>query len=401
MARIRVDLADIETIRTLLYRQAQTMQNVSNTIGRANSGLDMKVAAAADISRAVSNLQRRTANEERLLEGLAGALTRVTDDFIRTDQRISRKAKDVQYLLDHAGMDANGGGRIPTPLATHFLQRLSELFGIDLDGYSTTASVMMTIDGLIEKHKNEGYSEKWARVLKVLGKCGAIGGFASALGGLAIGTVEGDVKRTVKAVPDIMKWAGSTGAKIVDKNLIDIWGTNTVDAIGFRENIAKQLDDYVFNSSHNIVNKTAAAKTAHNLGAIAKWGGVAISGACNFVENVDEYGGDLSNYKVYAETLGETAIDVGLGVLVTAGVGALAGATAPVWAVGAVSAGIIMLADDLNVTEIVSDAAITVVETVGETIGDLGKAAANAIGDAVNATADFASAGWKKLTSIF
>ena len=240
---------------------------------------------------------------------------------------------------------------------------------------------------------------KWGNLISILGQFGTVGGLASSLFSVA------DNKENVgKSVSKIVDSGAKTLGRIADGKKIDIWGTSTVDAIGFRENLAKSLDGYKINSSYNSNNMSVAAKNAHNVSAVAKWSGIAISGMLNLVDNMEEYEYDLSNPRIYAETVGETAADFALGLFVGAGVATLAGAAAPVWAVGVVGAGVTMglnwVSEQLtgkDVSELVSDTALYVVEATGTVV----KKAVEGVGDAIKATADCISAGWKKITSLF
>lgn len=239
----------------------------------------------------------------------------------------------------------------------------------------------------------------WKPILSIIGQFGIMGGTMDALFSAA-----NDPKAIGKSVTKLVGNGAKVASKISDGKLIDIWGTSTVDAIGFSENLAVKLDGYIINNPYNSSNMSVAAKNAANVGAVAKWCGVAVSGMLNFAENVEEYNADFSNPRLYAETLGETAVDVGLGIFVGAAVAALAGASAPVWAVGVVSTGVVLGLDwvsekifEEGFSELVSDVVWDATEAVGSAVQKAGEF----IGDAVSATANRISAGWNKLKSWF
>lgn len=73
-------------------------------------------------------------------------------------------------------------------------------------------------------------------------------------------------------------------------------------------------------------------KTGSKTAAVAKWAGTALTFAGSFVDNYNEYGGDLSNGNIYLETVLETAVSTGLQFAVGAGVTAVAGPVVGKWA---------------------------------------------------------------------
>ncbi len=100
-------------------------------------------------------------------------------------------------------------------------------------------------------------------------------------------------------------------------------------------------------------------------------GGIALSGVVNAFGNYEEYRrGEISADRAVVETVMETAVDWGKGLLIGAGVAAgfaAAGVAAPAVVVGAAAVGISMAADWIcekvtgkNVTELVSDAIVDV-----------------------------------------
>ena len=116
-----------------------------------------------------------------------------------------------------------------------------------------------------------------------------------------------------------------------------------------------------------------------------------------FTGNMEEYNYDFTNPRMYAETIGETAADVGLGIAAGAVVATLAGPLAPVWAVGVVTAGSVMLVDMISeaafgkdAAEFVSDLAIDTVEAVGDAAAKAGELIGEAAGKAADFVADTA-----------
>lgn len=167
----------------------------------------------------------------------------------------------------------------------------------------------------------------------------------------------------------------------------------------FSQSISDQLGKYTGNGS-----------TASTLGAIAKWGGLAISLVSNSLKNYDEYKrGDITGGRAVAETIGETAVDFGTDLLLTAGITAglvavCGGAPAIV-----VAGGVVLVKWGLDAvtehffgksfTETVSDAVLDagewiadkagdVIDTVSQGVNDLVDGVSDCIGGAVDAVKD-------------
>lgn len=122
-----------------------------------------------------------------------------------------------------------------------------------------------------------------------------------------------------------------------------------------------------------------------------KWTGVALTAVTRGIQNYGEHkSGKISTGRAIAETVTETAVEVGkdwlIATAVTAGIAAVTGAAAPVVAVGvgvvAVSAGLDFICTKLtgkDVTEAVSDAVLD----TGKAIGKGVKAVAGKVGSAI------------------
>lgn len=236
-----------------------------------------------------------------------------------------------------------------------------------------------------EEEKDSTQKDKWyTKFFDFFGSFGIIGATTEFI---LNGTVGGDEITTGKSLLDLIGNVAKTGAKIFDGKEFHLFGLNsTVDAIGFRKNLAMQLEKFKINSSNNSVNLTGAEKAANNISAVAKWGGVALTGVSKFIGNYEEYNGDYKNWRMYLETIGETAVSVGTGVLATAAVGAVLGPGAPVVLVGAIGTGVVMAANwavkeisGKDLSELVSDTVIDAVQGGVKAIGNGIKSAGKAI----------------------
>ncbi len=116
----------------------------------------------------------------------------------------------------------------------------------------------------------------------------------------------------------------------------------------------------------------------------------------NAYDNYNEFGGDLSNGRMWSETIVESTIDIGVGAAVTAGVAAL-GATvgAPVVAVGVATAAV-SIAVDWGLSLAFGD---DWKEKTSDAIIDFGEKAAKAVGDSAKSAMNAAKAGFNKVCS--
>lgn len=235
----------------------------------------------------------------------------------------------------------------------------------------------------------------WKSIIKNFGKLvggsGTVGSITECFCGFYSAENSYDIGKSLLKVIGV---GASVAGKIADSKLINLFGTASNSGIGFAENLAIQFDKFKINNSYNSANLSNGAKVANNVGAIAKWGGVALTGAQKFFGNLEEFNNDFSNPRMYLETIGETAVETGLGVLATAAVATILPVTAPAWAVAAGGAAVVMGVNYLsekylntNIAEAVSDTVINGATNVYNGVKNIGKSIGDGIGNAGKAIA--------------
>ncbi len=145
--------------------------------------------------------------------------------------------------------------------------------------------------------------------------------------------------------------------------------------------------------------------------AVSTWASVAVDGVVNFFDNKEEQklsNGEMSDGRVVAETITETAIDTaltyGAGIAVGAAVAACTTVALPGVVVTA-AAGLLVAGVNAGVkaltgkstTEWASDAILDAGEAVVNTVGKAAKKVSNAIGDAANGVKNAVGGWFKKL----
>lgn len=253
-------------------------------------------------------------------------------------------------------------------------------------------------------------------IWKLVENFGVVGKFASMFGTLATEGVDyknllGGAKKFVTIVGDLAqnaysatpdwksallgKWAKGSAFSGLDiaKKIED--GTKGV-SVGwstFGQSVEKQLTDFTFKNATTVGDKIKVG---------AKWAGVGLSAITNGISNYKDFeAGKMDGERAVKETIMETAVDVGTGIVATAaataGLAALGVAGAPAVAVGAIAVGITWAADagcraitknwlgeEKSLTETISDAILDTEEALTAGAGKVIDAGAKAIGNAVN-----------------
>lgn len=186
----------------------------------------------------------------------------------------------------------------------------------NVNGISSTAAAWAgtvgdAVTGTVEKSEN---TEKhwWDKLFdinlkdvgKIIGNFGTVGKF----GQMLLSAISGDGIGTVKNAFSLVGTAAKAG-----------WSDMFNLKMGEWKNLKETLGEY-------------SLKTGSKTAAVAKWAGTALTFAGSFVDNYNEYGGDLSNGNIYLETVLETAVSTGLQFAVGAGVTAVAGPVVGKWA---------------------------------------------------------------------
>ncbi len=161
----------------------------------------------------------------------------------------------------------------------------------------------------------------------------------------------------------------------------------------FKAALLKEIDNYGFKTAPT----TSTIRTVGSKIKVGtKWSWAGLSAVTNFVSNKEEQNKnpEMSNARVVSETVVETAIDIGVGALATAGATALIGASAPAVAVGAVAVGAVWAVNTgveavtahlwgednkKNLTELASDAIIDSAIYIGNKAGSTTKSSINVV----------------------
>ena len=176
------------------------------------------------------------------------------------------------------------------------------------------------------------------------------------------------------------------------------WNTKNIpEDMDFWKALKGEAGEYLLENGDDM---TKAAKVGDGLAVGVKWLGGVLSFAGSSVDNYEEYkSGEISGGRAVAETVTETAVDIGSDMLITAGVTAGAAAlgvtAAPAVVVGGVAVAAKWGLDCL--CESLWDKSFT--ETVSDGLLDMGEAVADSVGKAATAVTDGVKSFWKSTTS--
>lgn len=184
------------------------------------------------------------------------------------------------------------------------------------------------------------------------------------------------------------KIVNAVAAEVVKK------GTKTTkETLPFWKNISKNLKDEVSEYGRKTF-ENSTQQVAEGIRCATKWTEVAIDGVLNFADNISEFEGDLSNGRIYEETVVETVLSVGMDAVVKSVIGsAVVGLGGP-GVVVAVAASMVVdygldriseaiCGNDDGWVENASDAIINIAHGASEAIGNIGKEAASMVGNGI------------------
>lgn len=145
MPKILINPSGVNSIRSILERQAYAIQDIDQRINQITSSLDIEIASTENIKQSLNTLHRNCQTSKTKLDGMTKALDHVNSEFLRADRQITNQAKELEYQLNHAGrVSVIGPTAIPfLPLAE--VDAVNSLFGITDEGYSTIESAMQSI----------------------------------------------------------------------------------------------------------------------------------------------------------------------------------------------------------------------------------------------------------------
>lgn len=323
----------------------------------------------------VRNVKSNRCMTGRNFTSVYRALDKVISDM-------EEEKRDIKSLQD--GLD-----EILKTYATYETRISGQVKGEAFEEVNVTTENSQGGDGSENPPKKNPFTWTWKDTWGIIGKGGIIGAGVSAIGNLITGkwstgyegwkTAIGSGKSLLTAIggvsSTIAKGANAEWAK-------SLFGLNNglsglaVSSFGktFKSSLGKQFADLSFKNATTVGDKIKVA---------TKWGGHLLTVAGNVVDNLKEFNGKVTG-RMIGETVVESAVDIGVGVLATAGVSAAATATltalgvtvaAPAVAIGAGAAAVTWAANGIckwatggkDIGEVASD---LIFDTIAPAVGD-------------------------------
>lgn len=237
---------------------------------------------------------------------------------------------------------------------------------------------------------------KASDIWKLVGSLGIVGNTFAAGGTLVTGARTGDlsVKSILTAGRYLSKAVGAV-AKQVSKTPDTQWKKALVNFNNGLKGIEtpKAAFQTTFKNWIDGLNWGKAKQVSGKISVAANWAGVALTGAINLAENLDEFEGQEGEFgRLVAETAIETVVDVALPVAAQAGVVALATAvgvtSAPAAVICAAAVGVVWAVNTLSKKITGKDIA----ENVSDFVCDAGEAVVGKAKKAISSRVQWAQA---------
>ncbi len=373
---IRGEIQSMEQIEDCL-------ETIVSNISSINCGLSFSGSASANITQSLKMITQDISGERQTVSRLGAVLTHAISRYQSCESEIAGIAqKDVAGNADSFEEEYSDNSESADMLAK-LLKSLIGKFGVIGKG---TGAVIDFFDD--EKSIGE----------KVTKGFSAAAGIAGVIG----------------------KWM-SKGMKN-DEFLAYFFGLNSktiLEDSTFLGALQKEFSNYLFENSDDM---TGAVKVGDRLSVAAKWAGGVLTLIEKGFENYDEYQkGEISAQRAVAETVMETAVDLGTDALLTAG------ATAGLAAMGITAAPAVVIGGGVvlakwgmdyicenmwgkDFTEVVSDGILDMGEAIAEGIGYVASNVAEgakivwdtvgeAVGEAAKSAADGVISAWGSFTN--
>lgn len=366
MGKIRVDNDVLNSQRLLLRELSKQVGEISGRVNMANISLSWEISAT-------DRIRERLRNAKGYLDNLTEKTRLLTD-------KLEEAAENYQ--------------------ATEWKNAGKEVAGSGQDTQSDS--------------KKEFKLWKWDDTWNMVKAFGPVGAGLGTIGGFLTGgksTLDEDpVKGTLKIAKDVTGLLEKGFKAVPGKEAAFDWKT----LFGFQKGILEDTPTNLRDALGEQVSKYNIGKAKTNwgkAGVVAKWAGSLLTVATTAYDNFTDEENTTVGRKI-AETVGESAVKIGEGILiggaVTAGAAALGFVGAPVAVVGAITVGATWAIDKgfefftgKNAAEFISDGAIEIVKDVGETVSGVAKDVGEAIGDAVSSAGKAISGWWDGLTGVF
>ncbi|MCD7884791.1 MAG: hypothetical protein LUI87_13970 [Lachnospiraceae bacterium] len=356
------------SLADLLDGQAAALENAAGSVDSIRSNLSIQGTAKTSVMSAMKTISTAVRDESTAAAGLGKALREIASAYSTAESSILGSVSAAVGNGAGTGSGAGAGGS---------------------EENQQTA----------EQDEEESYD--WGKLLlKLVGNAGILGsGTAMIASWLTGGSTAKDVLSLLKDFTGfaggIAKAVPNSGESFDWKALVGVDAavktTTPTSWLGDKGTLNKELSKLKFSNAETASEKVACA---------AKWAGYTLTAVITGYDNFTDPDNTTFSRRL-AETVGETAVKIGEGILVktaiTAGLAALGCVGAPAIAVGVASVAVIELADVISTKLTGKDVA----EFVSDTVIDGTKAVVKGVGNAVKSAGKAVSGWWDSMTTSF
>lgn len=385
MPTIKVSTSRLGNYESDMQGILSRVNSITNQFNSVSRNLDWDIRAASNINSRLSGISRELSAEYRGINGMKNYLGTARAKY----DAVEKKNSGRNLKNENSG---NGGGMAS--------------WQINKD------NLLAKETGAVGATSQTGYKPDWANgIFKTVARIGNVGSYAGSVYTLGKAISSGDSSKVTKGLISFSKdyisrfgslASGSYSGTSVKQTLFGDWtkggavnslfttvgeATSATKGTIFKAAWAKELNAFSFKNATNVGSKIKVG---------TKWAGTALSGVTNLIGNIEEQKKTpgMSNARVVSETVVETALDIGIAAVVTAGATALIGAAAPAVVVGAATVGTIWAINTVteaatarywgednkkNFTELLSDGLIDGATAVGKGVGKAGKSGMDAL----------------------
>lgn len=373
MAKTVINVGAVVGLGSTITSAKNTVGNVKSSFYSTRCQVDGRIANRNNIGNRLSSISSQLSNIENRIYNIKNTVERSANSYRSTDAKVVAWKNAVVGRISGLGYAGIGAAAFAVAEKTKQSNKKAKVN---------------------EKTTGDFSLWSWKDTWKLVGSGGIIGSIISAVGGAITGGVSvsnglNTTKGVAKIIENIAKAVPKTSNASFDwKTLFGFNSAITKDTPkSFSKAFGESVDKLKFGNAKTVSDKVAVG---------AKWAGYGLTAITTVYDNFTDTSENNSTGRKIAESIGETAVKIGEGLLIGAGVTAAfaaAGAVgAPAVVVGAVTVGVTWAID--KVCEAITGK--DVAEFVSDTVLDTGKKAVHAVGNAAKKVSGAVSGWWKK-----
>lgn len=345
MGSIKINVGNVLTLSSQLQAANNIVYEVRGNLSSARRSIDGRILNRNNLFSRLQSVSSQLSSIEGRVSRIRGTVERGANNYRNADTLVTKWGTAVTNQF-FGGISAVGNAALP------------------LSGFNGKQTSDKT---KIEKKSTDKFSLwSWSDTWKMIENAGIVGALLSTVGGAITGGIS--VKNGLKTAKGATKVIENI-AKAIPKDSTASFDWKTL--FGFNSAITKNAPKTFGKAFGESIEKLkfGNAKTVSDKVAVgAKWAGYGLTAIATTYDNFTDTTENNSTGRKIAESIGETTVKIGEGLVIGAGVTA-AFAGAPAVVVGAVTVGVAWVGD--KICEVVTDK--DVAEFVSDSLLDFAK----------------------------